>query len=104
MADLQRFPPPAVGRVPLDGLGEGFVERSLPAPSERGDLRDVDGVAAVVSEAVGDVLDEVFAPPGQREQLVDERTVGRLVAGSDVVDLAGLASLQREMHTRAVVV
>src|SRR5207237_5439981 len=97
-ADLEWLPPPAIGAVPLDRLGQGFVERTLPGPAQRGDLGDVDGVATVVAEAVGDVLDEVLVTSDQTEELVDEYAVGRLVPGSDVVDLAGHAVAEREVH------
>src|SRR3954463_10020845 len=68
---LQWFPPPPVGAVPLDGLGQRFVERPLLAPPELGDLGDVHRVPAVVAEAVGHVVDDLLADPEQRQQLVD---------------------------------
>ena len=57
-----------------------------------------------MAEAIGDVLDEILAAPREREQLVDEHAVRRLVAGADVVDLAGYAVAEREVHAGAVIV
>ena len=103
-ARLQRAPPPLVGAVPVDGGLERLVERALLRPPERGDLGDVDRVAAVVAEAVLDVLDRRLVLAEQREELVDEHPVGRLVAGADVVDLAGRALVEHEVDAGAVVV
>ena len=74
------------------------------AQPERGDLGDVDRVAAVVAEAVVDVLDHRLAGAEQREELVGELAVRGLVAGADVVDLADAPCAQHEVDARAVVV
>ncbi len=102
--DFERPPPPLVVAVPGDRLLERLVERTLLPPPEVGDLGDVDRVAAVVAEPVLDVVDAALVLAEQRQELVDERAVGRLVPGADVVDLAGLALLQHEVNARAVVV
>src|SRR3954453_226431 len=101
---LERFPPPAVVAVPGNRLRQRLVERALPAPSERRDLGDVDRVAAVVPESVFDVLHRRLVGAEGGEQLVDERPVGSLVAGADVVDLARRARVEHELDAGAVVV
>ena len=54
-------PPVTVLEVPLDRLLDAVLEFRLRLPTELCvDLRRVDGVAAVVALAVGDVPDEVF--------------------------------------------
>src|SRR5690606_16712452 len=100
---LERAPPPLVVAVPLDRRQERLVEGVLLAPAEGGHLVDVHRVAAVVAGAVGHVVDALLPHPEDLEQLVDEDAVGRLVAGPDVVDLAGLALLEHEADRRAVV-
>jgi hypothetical protein len=51
--------PVLVGEVPLDGLADAGLEGLGRAPAEFAlDLAGVDGVAAVVAGAVGDVGDE----------------------------------------------
>src|SRR3982074_3158468 len=69
---LQRFPPPAIVAIPVDGGLECLVQRAGSAPPERRDLRDVDRIPAIVPEAVGDVLHGFLADAEQREQLVDQ--------------------------------
>src|SRR2546427_8176683 len=99
---LERFPPPAVVAIPRDRLLECFIERSLLTPAERRHLGDVDRIATVVPEAIGDVLHRPFVLAEDGEQLVDEHPVGGLVASADVVDLARRAGVERELHARAV--
>ena len=97
-------PPVAVLEVPLDGLLDAVLELRLRLPTElRVDLRRVDGVAAVVSLAVSDVLDEVFGFAELLEDGLDHVDVGALVVAADIVDLADASLLQDEVDGAAVV-
>ena len=97
-------PPVTVLEVPLDGLLDAVLELRLRLPTElRVDLRRVDGVAAVVALAVGDVLDEVFGLAELLEDGLDDVDVGALIVAADVVDLADASLLQDEVDGTAVV-
>src|SRR4051812_14479841 len=66
---LERLPPAAVCAVPLDGVGQALLEGHLWAvPELAADLRDVHGVAKVVAEPVGDLLDAVPRGAGRLQQ------------------------------------
>src|SRR5205085_6128768 len=67
LARLDPLPPLAVRAVPLDGLGEAFLERPLALPAEPAQLRVVQRVAAVVTRPVVDVPDERRIGAGQLE-------------------------------------
>ena len=97
-------PPVAVLEVPLDRLLDAVLEFRLRLPAElRVDLRRVDGIAAVVALAVGDVLDEVFGLAELLEDGLDYVDVGALIMAADVVDLADAALLQDQVDGMAVV-
>lgn len=97
-------PPVAVLEVPLDRLLDAVLEFRLRLPAElRVDLRRVDGVAAVVALAVGDVLDEVFGLAELLEDGLDDVDVGALIVAADVVDLADAALLQDQVDGMAVI-
>ena len=84
---------------------ERLVERALPAPAERGRswrCRPSSGGRGRAGRSTYST--HLLALAEQREQLVDEHPVRRLVAGTDVVDLARRALVQHELHARAVVV
>ena len=102
---IDDMPPPAlVFKIPLDGLLDAVLELRLRLPAElRVDLRRVDGVAAVVALAVGDVLDEVFGLAELLEDGLDDVDVGALIVAADVVDLADAALLQDEVDGAAVI-
>ena len=101
---LERLPPLAVVAVPVDRRGERVVERSAQRPArERGELADVDRIAAVVPETIVDRLDERVVASGEREQPRRQLAVGQLVAGTDVVDLAGHTLLEHELRGDVVV-
>lgn len=97
-------PPVAVLEVPLDRLLDAVLEFRLRLPAElRVDLRRVDGVAAVVALAVGDVLDEVFGLAELLEDGLDDVDVGALIVTANVVDLANAALLQDQVDGMAVI-
>lgn len=97
-------PPVAVLEVPLDGLLDAVLELRLRLPAELCvDLRRVDGVAAVVALAVGDVLDEVFGLAELLEDGLDDVDVGALIVTADVVDLANATLLQDQVDGMAVI-
>ena len=56
-----------------------------------------------MTQPIGDVLDEGFVAAAQRQQAIGELTVGDLVAGADVVDLAGDAAPQYQIDAGTVV-
>ena len=98
------LPPILMLEVPLDSLLDAVLKLRLRLPAEfRVDLRRVDGVAAVVSLAVGDVLDEVFRLAELLEDGLDDVDVGALIVAADVVDLADAALLQDQVDSMAVV-
>ena len=98
------LPPILMIEVPLDCLLDAVLEFRLRLPAELCvDLRRVDGVAAVVALAVGDVLDEVFGLAELLEDGLDHVDVGALIVAADVVDLADAALLQDEVDGMAVV-
>lgn len=97
-------PPVAVLEVPFDRLLDAVLKFRLRFPAElRVDLRRVDGVAAVVALAVGDVLDEIFGLAELLEDGLDDIDVGALIVAADVVDLADAALLQDQVDGMAVV-
>ena len=97
-------PPVTVLEVPLDGLLDAVLELRLRLPAELCvDLRRVDGVAAVVALAVGDVLDEVFGLAELLEDGLDHVDVGALIVAADVVDLADASLLQDQVDGMAVI-
>ena len=97
-------PPVAMLEVPFDRLLDAVLELRLRLPAEfRVDLRRVDGIAAVVALAVGDVLDEVFGLAELLEDGLDDVDVGALIVAADVVDLADAALLQDQVDGMAVV-
>lgn len=97
-------PPVAVLEVPFDRLLDAVLKFRLRFPAElRVDLRRVDGVAAVVALAVGDVLDEVFGLAELLEDGLDNVDVGALIVAADVVDLADAALLQDQVDGMAVI-
>src|SRR4051794_5169214 len=87
----ERLPPGTVVHVPGDGGLDGLLEGAARGPPEGRDLVGRDRVAAVVALAVLDVVDARFVLAERREDDVGDLTVGALVAGADVVDLADLA-------------
>ena len=98
------LPPSLMLEVPLDRLFDAVLELRLRLPAKfRVDLRRVDGVAAVVALAVGDVLDEVFGLAELLEDGLDDVDVGALIVATDVVDLADAALLQDQVDGMAVV-
>ena len=81
--------------VPLDGLGESGLEVACEAPAEGGEPVDIDGVATVVTESVGDRLDVRLVASAELDEPVGDLTVGDLVVGADVVDLTDFAVFER---------
>src|SRR5690606_30575073 len=104
-AILQRLPPRAIVAVPLHGLGQAGFETALRCVTEFGaDLGVVDGVPAVVRQAVLDEVDVVPVPAGRLEQVAGDLLVRQLAPAADVVDLAGLPARADELDGRAVIV
>ena len=104
IAAYDAHPPVTVLEVPLDRLLDAVLEFRLRLPAElRVDFRRVDGVAAVVALAVGDVLDEVFGLAELLEDGLDDVDVGALIVAADVVDLADAALLQDQVDGMAVI-
>lgn len=98
------LPPVLVLEIPFDRLLDAVLELRLRLPAEfRVDLRRVDGVAAIVALAVGDVLDEVFGLAELLEDGLDDVDVGALIVAADIVDLADAALLQDEVDGAAVI-
>ncbi len=107
------FNPGGVSEVPLDGLAEAGLEALLRVPVEVAlDLAGVDGVTAVVTGTVLDVLDElgVGLVGGIRDELVEESAervddveVGALVVAADVVGFADAAAFEYGADGAAVV-
>ena len=98
------LPPSLMLEIPLDRLLDAVLELRLRLPAEfRVDLRRVDGVAAIVAFAVGDVLDEVFGLAELLEDGLDDVDVGALIVATDIVDLADAALLQDQVDGMAVV-
>ena len=79
------------------------LEIPLGRPAQRPQLGAVDRVAAVVTEAVGHVLDGRLVPAAQRHEAIGQLPVGHLVAPADVVDLADLAPPEDRVDAGAVV-
>src|SRR3954468_12685390 len=57
---LQRLPPLTVGAVPFDRRRQPVVEVVLRLPTQRRNLVVGDGVATIVTEAIGHGLDEAL--------------------------------------------
>ena len=91
------------GDVPLDGGVERLVEIALRLPSQRRQLARVEGIAAVVSRAVFDELDQRFRFAELLADAAGDVDVLDLVAARDVVCLAGLA-LRDEKINRGTVI
>lgn len=92
--------------VPLNGLGESLLERSLLVPSQVTELGTIDCVAAVVEWAVVGVLDPLveLLLGGVRdlevcEKLGAKRQVGDLVVGADVVNLTHLSLVENGVES-----
>src|SRR5256885_9948374 len=90
VARLDLLPPPAVVGVPAHGALDPVVEAKLRLPAERLQLRTVHPVALVVTLAVRDVVDQVIRLVEQIEDRARDVDVRAVVAGLDVVRLAGL--------------
>src|SRR3954452_2722349 len=93
-AGADRLPPPRVVAVPGHGLVQARVEADPRLPPEPPDLVRGERVAAVVPEAVGDVLDQRLVAAGQVEDAPDDLEVRALVRAAGVVGLAGRALLE----------
>ena len=78
-------------------------KRTARLPAQRPDLLRAQRVAAVVAEAVGDVLDLRLAGAGQLDDPADDVDVRALVGAARVVDLAGRAVLQHVADRRGEV-
>ena len=103
---LVRAPPVLVGLVPLDGVGQPgleVLERRLPAEL-LAQLARLDGVAAVVAGAVGDVVEVVLGPAEVLEDQLDDLEVVLLAVGADQVGLADLALVEDRPDRAGVVV
>src|SRR4051812_12111222 len=98
LAGPDRAPPPLVVAVPGDGLAEPVVELHPRLPAElRPDLLGRQRVAAVVTRAVGHVLDQGLVAARQLDDALDDVDVLVLARAADVVDLAGAAALERRV-------
>ena len=100
MADI---PPPRLPEppIPVHRPAQTLLDARLLLPAQPAQLGAVHGVAPVVEGPVVRVLHPTAVLLGRvvrdahgREDLAAEREVGDLVAGADVVDLAGLAFMQ----------
>src|SRR3989442_12607674 len=103
LSGLDLFPPRGVLPVPvprgLQGRGQGM----LPRPPQLPDLVAVQGIAAVMARAVGDMPDQRQRLSKQLEDRLGHLLVGSLVAGAKVVYLSRLALLEHERNALAVV-
>ena len=83
------FDPIGVGLVPRDGGGQSFLEGDGGAPAQLGfGLGAVDGVAAVVSQAVGDVVDQGLGLTAELQDGAGHVDVVSFALAAEVVDLA----------------
>lgn len=88
----------------MDGLGDAGIEVILRLPAEFGlNLLGIDGVAAVVTEPVFDVVDELLAFAKSAEDGFDDLEVAPLVMAADVIDLAIAALTDDQINCFAMV-
>jgi hypothetical protein len=96
--------PGAVVDVPLHRRLEAGFEGVLRRPAQLGaDLGRVDRVAAIVARAILHVLDQRLGLSGELEDPLHDLDVLPLGVATDVVDVAGLALLERDEQRRAVI-
>ena len=94
-----------LSRYQLTVWPERLVEVVAAAPAERADLgrcRPSSGGRGPAGPATYSIIDSSW--PSSASRRVDEVPVGGLVAGADVVDLAGRALAQHQVDAGAVVV
>src|SRR4051812_20477253 len=85
----ERSPPPWIGPIPGNCLGQSRLEVDLRLVAQLGpNLGDVDRVPQVVAEAVFDVLDAGPISATGVQQQTRELLVGQFGSAADVVDLA----------------
>src|SRR6185369_10577673 len=94
-AALDALPPLRVVNIPFDRRLKRLRPRAAGRrPAQLAlDLARVDGVAAVVAQAVGHRLDHLRALAHDRQDHVRQLEVRALVVAADVVDLSGLPLL-----------
>ena len=98
------LPPVAMGQIPVDGLVDAIGELCLRQPAQLVvDLGGVDGVAHIVSLAVGDVGDEALRLAQLLADQLHDVDVPHLVVTADVVDLAHPAITEDEVDGLAVI-
>src|SRR5207247_2975512 len=102
LSGLDLFPPRGVLPVPVHRGLQGRVQGMLRRPPQLPDLVAVQGIAAVMSGAVGDMLDQRQRLPEQFEDRLGHLLVGSLVARAKVVYLSRLALLEHERNALAV--
>src|SRR6185312_828598 len=79
-----------MGAVPVNGRGESLFERDGRAPAKLVlGLRAVDGVAAVVAQAIGDVTDQALRLAAERQHRARDVQVIPLAPAAEVIDLTG---------------
>ena len=95
-------------QVPVNGQHDALLKGSFGVPAQIVlDLGGVDAVAAVVTQTVGDVLDELLADALVLQTVVqlvddglDDEDVGALVVAAHVVHLADLAAIGHHVDGR----
>jgi hypothetical protein len=93
-AGADRFPPPGVVAIPLDGAHEALAEADVRLLTQGLKLCAGQRVASIVPGAIGHELDQRFIPARQLEDPLGDGEVVRLVRAPAVVNLPRLAILE----------
>ena len=101
---LDRPPPALVLPVPRDRLGEPLVEGRARPPPDGLELRRVERVAPIVARSIGHGPDQARGLAHELQDPAGQVGVLHLVAAADVIDLAGDAALDEQVHRAAVIV
>ena len=85
-------------QVPLDGLLDAVSEFRFRQPAQFFmDFRRVDGVAAVMTFAVGNMMDEAFRLAQCFANQFDDVDVLHFIVAADIIDFADAALLEDEV-------
>ena len=91
-------------QIPRDGKLYAVVKARLRRPTElRGNFRRVNGVALVVTFAVGDELNQILTLAENAQNRLDDVQIRALIVPADVVDFADGAAPNNQVNRRAVI-
>src|SRR5579872_19611 len=99
-----RLDPCRVGFIPLYCLSQSTRERDLRPPAEFAlCFGAIDGIAAIVTGPIGNVLDQSMRLIEQTEKIVSQFEVGFLAPAAEIVDFTRFPAFPRRGNAAAVV-